>query len=867
MDIYSILNKPNVEKYKDFNNPTINILDTSKYQYYMVPQNEYVALIAANSKSSKQNLFEIIQDTSCLCLQWKYSENPEARNEQLIEYLMGNIAKYFNVAKQSNIIFFTMDDITGAKLIMSPSIIMCNKYKQWLLSMCNDTAESIYTFGSVPKTLLGFRYTHAFHIKAAEMRAWSDEISKYQPVEQSVNFNVDTPSISRYFLEPREEYDLDVEDFEVDNNDDFNYHEQIAKLSHDAVLTFFYNIVDMLPIDTEYTFIIKCLLNSGNMIYDRYELRTGYDTIARYFYTKYLRLTGREFNIAEYNELKIKLNLESTVENKIHLIMLAKRINPDKFQLHVDELCIHELTEKIVIDGCTVQSGCAARIAYHQYGYKYLVNMSQVKSTEAGGHWYMFNEEYDKNNEGRIYKWEALMDLSMIKYNIQMLNRYVIAAKQRCIRDCKLTKENQKSFKAILNSLESITFINNVIKQLEIYCSGTKYIMLMNKFEYKIGVANGVLDLASPAGPRLLTGVHTIPISFTTFTHCDPAFSMEDKYVKKNMDIMRTIIPQPDALEMILCYCASALANKPGDPLMIIIDGVGRNGKTCLLEMIRGAIGREYRYDISIGILSDQFPASDRPNPALMEFMNKIFVSCEESKKGTVLNTQAIKTILGTISTRNVYEGKQTYFASKARIMAMTNYTFKIDDLDQGSWRRLKRYKCTTRFTENPSAADEHKVDTEIYNTYINSKECHNAMLTILIYYYYKFVNLYKGNIHNINSPTINRYTQEYRNDQDKINLFITSHVLVAKNPPAPQDSYRVTLISIIQEYISWYGSRFGKISMSQALLDEFNMSVLNKYVKEDTEQHEIYVINCRSITQNVGELVSGQISENERRI
>jgi hypothetical protein len=855
----AILGNPQVERFNELGGNRVNIIDTVAHNYYYVPHTLYPDLAREHARVEKPFLMEIAEDPSCFLIEWQ--DESGLHNEEIVEYLNKLICDHMSLSTFSVITFYIGRELKSQKIyILCPTILMRQVHKQWIKS------KSEYKFDIVTRSTLSMRYELAF---VTSIDAERTHFELIKPDAPPYAYALNSINGSNFHLFPREDFEDELTYFYPSSDDDeFIYNEELAKLKTDYVHTFFYNIVDMLPINNEYQFIIKCILSAGNRVYDTPERMRGYSTIARFFYTKYLRQTGQSFSSREYEQLKARLIQETFVENKIYLLMLAKRANQIRFQEYIDSLCMNELFHIIIRNQCEPQPGHVAKMLYYMYGYKYLVDNSHLKSTESGGNWYRFNEEHDRNNQGRIYKWERITDITCIKLDIQMIENYVNRFRTALQEHGKLDKYHHRVTTNLRQHLYNVTFPINVIRAFEMYANGSDYIRLMDTIERKIGVANGILDFPLDGSPpHLIRGVHTLPISLSTMTYCDPEFNYDTPDTRKVMSIMRTIIPEEDALEFYLCYAGSSLLNKRGEPLMFGGDGVGRNGKTTLLTMTRGAIGMEYRYDMSIGLLTDQFPSADRPHPAIMQFRTKIFASCEESKKGAILNTQAVKTILGTISARNLYDNKQTYFDPTVRIIVFTNYTFIIQDLDQGSWRRIAWYRFKTRFTENPTEPDEHKVDADIQNVYIHTKECHNAMLMILIKYCYKFLTVYKGNIHNVISPTIRRYTNEYRNTQDRINNFITQFILVAKQQPARP--YRMRLIDIIKFYVDWHSERYGQIKTSQILFDEFNMSVLNKYIKEDSVNHEVYVINCRLVTQSIPEnnLIANEISPDEKRI
>jgi P4 family phage/plasmid primase-like protien len=366
---------------------------------------------------------------------------------------------------------------------------------------------------------------------------------------------------------------------------------------------------------------------------------------------------------------------------------------------------------------------------------------------------------------------------------------------------------------------------------------------------YMIGVNNGIYDLENNIlieyGPEYY-------ITRSTRANYDTSYAIQDinnvtnKYTKRLLQAIQDIIVDPDAREYIMCYLASSLDAKKKSPIFLILFGGGKNGKSTLDELMLYTFGacvqKGYAYKIPSHFFTSTKDTSG-PNSTKMGIKYSRYTTTSELEQGNKLAMAKIKEMTSdTISGNEKYQ-VQDNFRPICNFMLATNMKPNIITTDYGTWRRLRVYECKTRFMSNPIHANEKKCDNLIDDA-TSMQEYADAWLAVLIYYYNRYKNLYNRNITNIHSPTIDRETEIYKQENDHLSTFIAKNMERIENG----DEF-ISTETLYGAYEAWYRKNVSS---------NFNLSIYNlenelyKMEIEDCivkEQKMTYIINHRLVT------------------
>lgn len=139
---------------------------------------------------------------------------------------------------------------------------------------------------------------------------------------------------------------------------------------------------------------------------------------------------------------------------------------------------------------------------------------------------------------------------------------------------------------------------------------------------------------------------------------------------------------------------------KTPDHLLVISYGGGSNGKSVVTKILRKVAG-DYGVMISDRVLM----ASPDAHPTeMMDLRGARYAVLEETPEARHLNTQRLKTTLGTdhIKARRIRQDPVEFLATHS-LFINTNYRPVVNETDHGTWRRLALLTYPYTFRKRPS--------------------------------------------------------------------------------------------------------------------------------------------------------------------
>lgn len=161
-------------------------------------------------------------------------------------------------------------------------------------------------------------------------------------------------------------------------------------------------------------------------------------------------------------------------------------------------------------------------------------------------------------------------------------------------------------------------------------------------------------------------------------------------------------------------YGQGITGHPPTDHACLIQVGAGANGKSTLMHAFRSALGSYYLASTERLLLPS---ARDAITPEVADLRGARFVAIEETPETGRLDTQRLKTLVGTpsITARRLYQDYITFDASHT-LYLNTNFAPIVNETDHGTWRRLLLLVFPYTFTPTPLELEERLGDPEIVN-------------------------------------------------------------------------------------------------------------------------------------------------------
>ncbi len=209
----------------------------------------------------------------------------------------------------------------------------------------------------------------------------------------------------------------------------------------------------------------------------------------------------------------------------------------------------------------------------------------------------------------------------------------------------------------------------------------------------------------------------------------------------------------------------------------------GRNGKDTLLGTLEAVLGPLVgAVSNDVFLTPERFRGGGAATPHLCDLQGKRLVWGSETKQGDKLNIAQIKLLTGggAISARPLY-GKQYSFTPTHKLVLMTNYKPHADARDKAFWARACLITFGMRFVEEPKAENERRADPTLKAELLAER---SGILAWLVRGCLQWQEM------GLQIPSSVRLeTSKYREEEDRLALFIEERCLVAPHASVGADA------------------------------------------------------------------------------
>ena len=477
--------------------------------------------------------------------------------------------------------------------------------------------------------------------------------------------------------------------------------------------------------------------------------------------------------------------------------------------------------------------------------------------------WYFVYDNMD-SALGEVCKWKKEKDLSLITMSM-IHNDYYTLVDKVC-KKIEVTMEKAKSKDKVMTKIKSYTrSIGNALypgKVNKILPSLNQLPWLANRMDAYpdiIGVYNGIVNIGVAPGkilspePEFISGYSKYFISKSARANYRP-FNKNDPACKIWLDLLRDTTPEKDAREVKWYIYSTGVDQSCSITPMFQIVGGGANGKSAESDNIMYTLGSDY----AVKLRSDLLMGKSKPGQAdndLMQMKGKNIGFICETDQNDILIASRLKTLNEYIKTGRKNYGDPENFQTNCTVVTSTNYALNIQDTDYGTFRRTIIYHQPNKYVEkpNPKYPNERKADRRFEKLAMNNPEMADGLLACLIHKRIKFHHKYNSELEKVPMPTIEKYTKQYRIEQNGIMGFLSIKLVLLygydKSGEIRDDTTltdiqkyymsnnitfedTISLDDIIKEYREWYKNIGPLDRKTEILKREFRDSMLGKYLK-----------------------------------
>jgi phage/plasmid-associated DNA primase len=180
-------------------------------------------------------------------------------------------------------------------------------------------------------------------------------------------------------------------------------------------------------------------------------------------------------------------------------------------------------------------------------------------------------------------------------------------------------------------------------------------------------------------------------IDYTPYDAADPAQA-------ELADFFEKLFPNPEVRRYTLRLLASCLEGFNREQCFYIATGVGGNGKSKLVDLMRVTFG-DYQTSLQSTVLTRKRPESGAANPDIMAAKCRRFIYLQEPDEKEPMNTSRMKQFSGEdmVEARALY-GDQEKFVIMGKLMMMCNKLPPVTTMDHGTWRRIRVIEFVSKF-------------------------------------------------------------------------------------------------------------------------------------------------------------------------
>jgi P4 family phage/plasmid primase-like protien len=181
------------------------------------------------------------------------------------------------------------------------------------------------------------------------------------------------------------------------------------------------------------------------------------------------------------------------------------------------------------------------------------------------------------------------------------------------------------------------------------------------------------------------------PINYAPYNASDPIQA-------EIADFFAKIFPNPELRKYTLRLLASCLEGANREQCYYTFTGVGGNGKSKLVELMRLTLG-DYQTSMASTVMTRKRPESGAANPEIMVTKCRRFIYMQEPDDKEPINTSVMKQFSGEdiVEARQLF-GEQEKFRIMGKICMMCNNLPPVSSMDQGTWRRIRVVPFESKF-------------------------------------------------------------------------------------------------------------------------------------------------------------------------
>ena len=296
-----------------------------------------------------------------------------------------------------------------------------------------------------------------------------------------------------------------------------------------------------------------------------------------------------------------------------------------------------------------------------------------------------------------------------------------------------------------------------------------------------------------------------------------PPTSQDGDVIQRINTFMEELFPNTELRKYMWEHLASVLIGTLDNQTFNIYLGPGRNGKSCLVDLMSAVLG-DYKATVPSTLITQNRASIGSTSSEIVALMGARYAVMQEPKKGDTINEGVMKEITGgdPIQGRSLYKDTVT-FIPQFKLVVTTNVLFDIKSNDDGTWRRIRVCDFASKFLENPYQDDKFPKEQFPYQFPLDKKlnEKFKIWAPMFASLLVSLAFETQGNVKDCN--VVMASGSNYRDGQDYLTEFAKEKIVKCTDS-------KIQKSELIQTFREWYLTNYGgAIPKAREIYDYMN--------------------------------------------
>ena len=445
--------------------------------------------------------------------------------------------------------------------------------------------------------------------------------------------------------------------------------------------------------------------------------------------------------------------------------------------------------------------------------------------------------------EFRGHKWEEVDSGTTLRNKItrkisNLYNKKIEAMKEKLVSD---GEDKSKSLQARIVTAVSISMKmgmvdgkNRIMREAQELFYNKNFFEKLDSNPYLLHFTNGIIDF-SVNNPKQLfrDGKPDDYISLST-NHKYIPYNKNDAQqavIKKEVDgFFGKLFTDASLRRYMKEHLASTLIGTNENETFNIYNGVGRNGKSKLVDLMGKMLG-ELKGVVPLSLVTRKREGSGKASPELARLRGVRYAVMQEPSKNDRINEGQMKELTGgdAIQARALFRDP-IEFKPQFKLAVCTNNLFDVPSNDDGTWRRIRVCEFHSKFCNNPSTNKKDREFQGIIPSKLLAKfdEWLPVFTALLVDIAYKTQGKVKD------CEMVMAASNKYRGSQDYLGKFFDEHII-------KEEGAELKWTDVWHEFGDWYRNNgYGRDVPKHSEVKNFMEKRLGLYPKRGWKNYRL---------------------------